>query len=122
MAYSISRAQENAWKHPLVLAVQDALARNVRPYEFWRVVDLISDILLTRGLVSNFLPMPFTADSADGKRLSAVLDHLRKNYPHSETIRTFEWRFWDPERESDAAEFMQMATGEDPIVIGAQVA
>lgn len=50
---------------------------------------------IDKGLMSAFLPVPFTADSGAGIRLSEALERVKTRYPHLATIQDFHWRFWN---------------------------
>ena len=118
MQFAVSRSQAEGWKHPLVQKVEEALTGPCH-YDFKAK---IRDIILSEGLMTPFLSMPFTAGSSEGQRLAAVLEELKKEFPQREMMRTFWWKFWDPERDEREAHFMFGAIQQEPVMVGARVA
>jgi len=119
MEFAVPLLQIRGWKHPLVKKVQGFLAQPCDGSDFKTKV---RNIILTEGLMKNFLSMPFTASSAEGRRLTYVLTELQKDLPQDEMIQNFYWRFWDPEKDLLNAQLMLEAFGQKPVMVGARVA
>ena len=119
MKLQVSQAQARAWQHPLVLELQEALKTMTHDFH---LKARVSDIILTRGLMTSFLTMPFTVESAEGKRLTLVLEDLKKELPNSILVQDFHFRFWKPVADTLEAAFIQGAIKQEPVLVGAYVA
>ncbi len=141
MQYQVSPARLKAWQHPLVQVVtkaanekSDSDLKQVlkdAAYGNW-AVDGEHDTHETQlhtalagtppkmnhcfGAAWNgFMPLPLTADSDAGKRLTAMWAEVKKEQPNSAQVQEFKWLFWQPERDDKDAAFVAQVLGREPV-------
>ncbi len=110
MKFVVSESQREGWKHPLVQTVK-AAAEEKSDAE-------LQETLLTvangSGLMSPFLPLPFTEDSYAGTRVRTAWNELTAKIPH---LSQFVWRFLNPQTDALDAYRMAAMTGTEPVVV-----
>lgn len=111
MRYFVSRIQSKAWRHPLVEQVVNAAMLGTET----ELQKELKTVVFDSGLWTPFLPIPFTADSQLGQRISEALVQLKAEFPQRATVAEFDFRFWRPH--SDALDSMLV---DDAIEIDAQ--
>ena len=123
MKYQVTQAQLRAWQHPLVQVVAGAAAEK-SDKDFKQV---LKDAILGNWQDSDgnkydhfwvawngFMPLPFTEDSAAGKRLTTLWEEVKFEQPNCAQTQEFKWRFWRPERDAEDAAFLVEVTGREP--------
>ncbi len=140
MKYQVTPARLKAWQHPLVQVVVEA-ANEKSDSDFKQVlmgavfgnwkVDGKHDTRETQldyavgcppeknnrfWVAWNcFMPLPFTADSVAGKRLTASWAEVKQEQPNCAQVQEFKWLFWRPERDAEDATFLSQVLGREPI-------
>ncbi len=113
------------WSHAAVQRLRHALLHVGTDPAAYVEVEL-EHLLLHGAWFTAFLPVPFTAESVEGRMLSDALLHLRTRFQHRAMVQDFVFKFWDPARvdelelmfgavEFDAA-FQQSFTMSEPEV------
>jgi len=83
------------WSHPAVQRLRHALER-LSPSDGLLQRDL-EEVLLRGVWMTDFLPVPFTNDSAEGVRLQAVLERAKVRHPNRRAVQEFVFKFWNPD-------------------------
>lgn len=92
---------------PVVKAVMEGSDDELRQALEHAVLDRVS--------FKNFLPLPFTRLSAEGRRLQAIWEEIKQKYSQSALMREFVWKFWRPRADMVDVYLMQNVPGHTPV-------
>lgn len=91
----VTTSQQRGWCLEKVALV----VRAVRTMSDEELEKALEEIVLKGAILSNFIPLPFTSYSENGKRLMAAWRRVQDKFPHSALIRDFVWKFWHPRQD-----------------------